>query len=85
MGGNGKAVQMNRKVAHRSYLGETITPSWKDDPKRHEFCARINRLVRRGMTTKAARIVVNAAMFGEGCIEGQKREQIQKEIDEQTP
>ena len=47
-----------------------------------ERADRITRLIEdRGMTPKAAATVVDAAMFGIGCIEGQVRKKIQEEID----
>ena len=39
--------------------------------------------VNRGMTARAATIVVDAAMFGIGCIEGEVRERIEKEKHDQ--
>lgn len=48
----------------------------------HEWCERIDRLVReRGMSKQAAVIVIDAAMFGIGCVEGKVREDQQKRID----
>jgi hypothetical protein len=41
---------------------------------------RIDRLMTvRGMTLRAARTVVDAAMFGVGCVEGEVRERIELE------
>jgi hypothetical protein len=59
-----------------------ITPHWTDDPKRHEFCRRMNQLVDvRRMSKRAAMMVVDAAMFGIGCVEGEVRDRIQKELE----
>lgn len=49
---------------------------------REEYHIRVERLVEeRGMTLQAATIVVDAAMYGIGCIEGTMRKQIQEKID----
>lgn len=47
---------------------------------------RITRLVEkpRCMTPRAAAIVVDAAMFGIGCLEGEVRKKIQEEQDADT-
>jgi hypothetical protein len=45
-----------------------------------ERATRIVRLMAtRSMTQRAARIVVDAAMFGIGCTEGKIREQVERE------
>lgn len=49
-----------------------------------ERCTRINRLVtERLMTKRAATIVVDAAMFGIGCLEGEMRAKIELEKGKQ--
>ena len=47
--------------------------SWARDERER----RITRLTERGMTAKAAAIVVDAAMFGIGCLEGEVRARIE--------
>lgn len=50
------------------------------DEKRSEWARRVGQLiVVRGMSGRAARIVVDAAMFGIGCLEGTVRKQIEEE------
>jgi hypothetical protein len=45
-----------------------------------EWASRIGRLiVERGMTYRAARIVVDAAMYNIGCTEGTVRKRIEEE------
>ena len=45
-----------------------------------EWTARVAALqVNRGMTPRAATIVVDAAMYGIGCVEGMIREKIERE------
>ena len=39
--------------------------------------------VNRGMTSRAATIVVDAAMYGIGCVEGEVRARIEKEKHDQ--
>lgn len=53
------------------------------DRQMYEYAQRILRLVNppRMMSVRAATIVVEAAMFGEGCIEGKVRAEQQKRID----
>jgi hypothetical protein len=54
--------------------------SKKFDPAQLERGLRIYSLVKdRGMTYRAAETVVDAAMFGIGCIEGDVREKIERE------
>jgi hypothetical protein len=53
----------------------------RDTSSRGEYVARIMRLRDRGMTLKAAAVVIDAAMFGLGCIEGLARVRIQKELE----
>jgi hypothetical protein len=48
---------------------------------REIYWERIVRLVERGLTLRAAHIVVDAAMFGIGCVEGTVRVEQQKRID----
>lgn len=36
----------------------------------HEWLTRFQRLLFRGLTVRAAETVIDAAMFGHGCIEG---------------
>lgn len=53
-----------------------------DDLVMSDRADRITRLIEdRGMTPKAAATVVDAAMFGIGCLEGTIRKKIQEEID----
>lgn len=49
------------------------------DEQREEYWRRVAKLMLRprSMTLKAAQVVVDAAMFGEGCIEGMVRAKIQ--------
>lgn len=50
-----------------------------------ERFARIDRLVtQRGMTATAAAIVVDAAMFGIGCLEGEVRARIEAQKHKET-
>jgi hypothetical protein len=53
------------------------------DQQIYERACRILKLAGppRLMDFRAAMIVVDAAMFGIGCLEGEVREKIQKEID----
>ena len=53
------------------------------DAQLYEYAQRVIRLVNnpRCMTVEAATIVVNAAMFGIGCVEGTVRAEQQKRID----
>ena len=53
------------------------------DAQLYEYAQRVIRLVNnpRCMTVEAATIVVNAAMFGIGCIEGTVRAEIQARMD----
>lgn len=45
-----------------------------------EWFARVRSLMdRRGMSYRGAKTVVDAAMFGIGCLEGEVRERIAKE------
>lgn len=48
-----------------------------------EYMLRVWKLMEppRSMTHQAASIVVKAAMFGEGCLEGKIREEQQRRID----
>jgi hypothetical protein len=48
---------------------------------REVYWERVMRLVERGMTLRAAHIVIDAAMYSIGCIEGEKRAEQQKRID----
>jgi len=52
-----------------------------------ERAERITRLIETKpfMTPRAAAIVVDAAMFGKGCIEGKVRAEQQKRIDKGLP
>lgn len=52
-----------------------------------ERSARITRLIEkpRCMTPAAAATVVDAAMFGIGCIEGKVRAVVQAELDKRPP
>lgn len=49
-----------------------------------EYDRRLLRLIDRGLTLRAASIVLNAAMFGIGCTEGKVREQIERKKKEPT-
>lgn len=49
--------------------------------REQERLTRVFKLQKRGMTFKAAAIVVDAAMFGDGCTEGRVREDQQRRID----
>jgi len=40
---------------------------------KREYLERVQRLAVRGMSQRAAQIVVDAAMFGYGCLEGEVR------------
>lgn len=53
------------------------------DQQMYEYSQRILRLTSppRMLSIRAATIVVDAAMFGEGCIEGKVRAEQQKRID----
>ena len=44
-----------------------------------DYDRRFLLLIDRGLTPRAASIVLNAAMFGIGCIEGEVRKRIEKE------
>ena len=46
-----------------------------------EHAYRVKRLIERGLTVRAATIVVDAAMLGEGCIEGTVRAEIQARMN----
>ena len=47
-----------------------------------EHHIRIYELMRtRGMTRSSATVVVDASMYGKGCLEGQVRAKVQAEID----
>ncbi len=50
------------------------TGCWSD-----EWHERMNKLMQRGLSLRAARTVVNAAMYGIGCIEGEVRARIEAE------
>jgi hypothetical protein len=51
--------------------------------KRAEWWHRLEHLrVRKGMTPRAARIVLDAAMYGIGCTEGKIREEIERKKQE---
>lgn len=53
------------------------------DPDQYE--RRITELiVNRGMTRRAATIVIDAAMYGIGCMEGRVREQIEAQKNKPT-
>jgi hypothetical protein len=56
----------------------------KDTSSRGEYVARLTALLNRGLTRRAAETVVDAAMFGLGCTEGTRREEIQKALDKST-
>jgi hypothetical protein len=43
----------------------------------HEWLARFQRLLYRGLTVRAAETVIDAAMFGHGCTEGTVRQEIE--------
>ena len=47
-----------------------------------EYRSRICALMARGMTQRAATVVIDACMYSEGCPEGRVREQIEKEKEE---
>ena len=49
-----------------------------------EHAYRVLRLTSRGMTVKAATIVIDAAMLGEGCTEGVVRDRIQREQEAES-
>ena len=53
--------------------------------KMYERATRITRLIEkpRMMTPEAAARVVDAAMFGIGCVEGDVRKQIQARLDKE--
>lgn len=44
-----------------------------------EWEKRMQRLLDRGLTPEAASVVLNAAMYGIGCIEGEVRARIEAE------
>ena len=68
-----KQIRANREKAREIVLAD-ITGM--------ERAVRITRLIeQRYMTPEAAAIVIDAAMFGIGCIEGKVREEQQKRID----
>jgi len=47
---------------------------------REEFHLRVERLMEeRGMTERAATVVVKAAMYGDGCVESTVRARIERE------
>jgi hypothetical protein len=48
------------------------------DWERLEYAYRVQRLTDRGLTPRAARVVVDAAMYGIGCTEGRIREEIER-------
>jgi hypothetical protein len=71
--------------------GGQISPYWMNgDENRREYrvqerLTRIYKLVKgRGMTFRAASIVIDAAMFGDGCIEGEVRARIEREQNEEN-
>ena len=49
--------------------------------ERDEYWERVQRLVLRprSMTLRAAKIVVDAAMYGQGCLEGEVRARLERE------
>ena len=49
--------------------------------ERDEYWERVQRLVLRprSMTLRAAKTVVDAAMYGKGCLEGEVRARIERE------
>ena len=50
---------------------------------RPEYRKRVANLIAfRGMSDRAARIVVDAAMYGKGCVEGKVREDIERKKKE---
>jgi hypothetical protein len=49
-----------------------------------EYIVRVDKLKARGMSDRAARITVDAAMYGLGCVEGTMRVKIQKELEEEN-
>ena len=49
-----------------------------------EWLDRVKSLQKRGLSHHAAVIVVDAAMLGIGCLEGEVRKRIQKELDGKT-
>lgn len=63
-----------------SHGGSVSFTDWVEHPRGHEWAARVGRLiVEREMTYRAACTVVNAAMFGDGCLEGEMRTKIEAE------
>jgi hypothetical protein len=52
----------------------------RDDPRFLEYILRLWKLMEypRCMTLRAAQIVIDAAMFGIGCVEGEVRAKIAK-------
>jgi hypothetical protein len=51
------------------------------DVERDRYAARVARLIfERQMTARAARTVIDAAMYGKGCVEGTVRAKIQLEL-----
>ncbi len=71
-------------------FSETVNRRLECDPEFRQAVAdederetRIWRLIYlRGMSPRAAATVVDAAMFGIGCIEGNVRREVQKKLDE---
>ena len=63
------------------------TMDFFDQRNREIEMERAERIIRlqtgRGMTPRAARIVVDAAMYGIGCTEGKMREKIEREKHDQ--
>jgi hypothetical protein len=56
-----------------------MTGKFKEDRQVYEWSKRVLRLTNppRSMSPKAAMLVVDAAMFGIGCIEGKVRKRIE--------
>ena len=50
-----------------------------------EYRNRVCVLMARGMTRRAATVVIDACMYGKGCTEGRVRENIQSDIDQRKP
>lgn len=49
--------------------------------REYEWFSRVAHQLSKGLSPRAAEIVVDAAMFGIGCTEGRVREEQQKRID----
>jgi len=61
------------------FTGNSVTLNKSDalnDAIEHHV--RIYELMTRGMTRTAATVVIDAAMYGKGCLEGQVREEIER-------